>query len=60
MKDDRKNPKTPRKLPFVDLYLVPGAKIRKWQKTKAIRNGMMRNILHENTDLKRRLARYEG
>jgi len=61
MKDDyRKNPKMARKIPFLDYYLVRGEKVRKWQKTKEIRNGMMRSFLQENTDSKRRLARYEG
>lgn len=59
MKDDSKNPKTPGKIPFLDLYLVSGATIRKEQKIKTIRNGMMTSFLQENTDLKRRLARYE-
>ena len=48
------------KIPFLDLYLVRGEKVRLWQKTKAIRNRMMGSFLQENTDLKRRLAQYEG
>lgn len=49
-----------RKVPFLDLYLVKGADIRKWQESKIVRAKMMAGFLSRNLSLKKRLARYEG
>ena len=38
------------KIPFLDLYLVRGEKVRLWQKTKAIRNGMWLTPRANETD----------
>jgi len=48
------------KLPFLDLYLVSGVKIRRRQESKKTQTKMMDKLLKENIFLRRRLARYEG
>ena len=48
------------KLPFLDLYLVPGARIRKQQEVKKIRAKIMVKLLFEIQILKMRLKRLEG
>lgn len=46
-------------MPFLDLYLVRGIEIRKWQESDTIRAKMMAIILSKNLSLRKRLERYE-
>ena len=59
-KSDLGNYKLPFKLPFLDLYLVKGVKIRRLQESKKTQAKNMEKMLRENIFLRRRLARYEG
>jgi len=49
-----------RKLPFLDLYLVRGAEIRRRRESKVIGTRILVKLLEENRSLKGRLERWEG
>jgi len=48
-----------RKVPFFDLYLVSGRRIRNQEHRRELGTKIIKNLLESNTKLRKRLKRYE-